>query len=207
METEEEQVEKLKAWFKENGLSIVFGIIIGVGGIGGYNYWVHVQETRAAEASGHFAQMMEALSAGNSEAVQQQADILLNEYASTEYAQMAQLARARDYVANGEFEKAQAALQQVVSSAGQQPLAYLASTRLATVQIQTGQYDQALTTLAIDFPAELAARAEELRGDILAFQGKSAEAIEAYRKALQATPGPANIDFLQRKLNDLGSSG
>ena len=38
METEEEQVEKLKAWLKENGLSIVFGIIIGVGGIGGYNY-------------------------------------------------------------------------------------------------------------------------------------------------------------------------
>ena len=39
METEEEQVEKLKAWLKENGLSIVMGIIIGVGGIGGYNYW------------------------------------------------------------------------------------------------------------------------------------------------------------------------
>ena len=37
METEEEQVAKLKAWFKENGLSIVLGIIIGVGGIGGYN--------------------------------------------------------------------------------------------------------------------------------------------------------------------------
>ena len=34
METEEEQVEKLKAWLKENGLSIVFGVVIGVGGIG-----------------------------------------------------------------------------------------------------------------------------------------------------------------------------
>ena len=42
METEEEQVEKLKAWLKENGLSIVMGIVIGVGGIGGYNYWQHV---------------------------------------------------------------------------------------------------------------------------------------------------------------------
>jgi predicted negative regulator of RcsB-dependent stress response len=206
METEEEQVEKLKAWFKENGLSIVFGIIIGVGGIGGYNYWVHVQETTAAEASGHFAQMMEALSAGDSEAVHEQADILLNEYSSTEYAQMAQLARARDFVANGDFEKAESALQQVVGSAGQQPLAYLASTRLATVQIQTEQYDQALTTLGVDFPDEFAARTEELRGDILALQGKSAEAIEAYRKAQQAIPGPADIDFLQRKLDDLGSN-
>jgi predicted negative regulator of RcsB-dependent stress response len=207
METEEEQVEKLKAWFKENGLSIVFGIIIGVGGIGGYNYWVHVQETTAAEASGHFAQMMEALSAGDSEAVHEQADILLNDYASTEYAQMAQLALARDYVGSGDFEKAESALQQVVGSAGQQPLAYLASTRLAAVQLQTEQYDQALTTLAIDFPDEFAARAAELRGDIFALQGKSAEAIEAYRKAQQTVPGPANVEFLQRKLDDLGSNG
>jgi predicted negative regulator of RcsB-dependent stress response len=206
METEEEQVEKLKAWFKENGLSIVFGIIIGVGGIGGYNYWVHVQETTAVEASGHFTQMMEALSAGNSETVQQQADILLNEYASTEYALMAQLARASDYVVNADFENAESALQQVVGSAEQRPLAYLARTRLATVQIQTEQYDQALATLAIDFPAEFAARADELRGDILVLQGKSAEAVEAYLKAQSGIPGPANIEFLQRKLNDLGSS-
>ena len=206
METEEEQVEKLKAWFKENGLSIVFGIIIGVGGIGGYNYWVHTQETMAAEASGHFTQMMEALSAGNSETVQQQADILSNEYASTEYALMAQLARASDYVVNADFENAESALQQVVGSAEQQPLAYLARTRLATVQIQTEQFDQALATLAIDFPAEFAARADELRGDILVLQGKSAEAIEAYLKAQSGIPGPANIEFLQRKLNDLGSS-
>jgi len=204
METEEEQVEKLKDWLKENGLSIVFGIIIGVGGIAGYKYWVQVQETTAAKASDHFTQMIDALSAENGEGLQEQADMLITEYASTDYALMAHLTLARQHVANAEFDKAEAALQQVVGSAGQRPLAYIARTRLAAVQLQTGQYDQALTTLSVEFPDEFAAITNELRGDILALQGKGGEAAEAYRKAQSSVPAPANVEFLQRKLNDLG---
>ena len=207
METEEEQVERLKAWLKENGLSIVLGIIIGVGGIGGYNFWKSMQETTAAEASGHYAQMMEALSGGNNEVVLEQANMLLSDYGSTDYAMMAQLALAKSHVANGEYEKAESALQQVTGSAAPQPLAFVARTRLAAVQIQTGQYENALTSLSIDFPEEFAAIVNELRGDIYALQGKSAEAIEAYRKAQTAQPKPANIEFLRQKLNDLGGKG
>ncbi len=207
METEEEQVEKLKAWFKENGASIVLGIVIGVGGIAGYNYWVHVQETTAAEASSHYTELTEALSAGNNDTVLEQADILLSDYASTDYALMGQLALAKSHVANGNFEKAEAALQQVVGNAAQKPIAYVARTRLAAVQAQAGQYDAALTSLAIEFPSEFAASVEELRGDIYALQGKSAEAIEAYQKAQLADPQPANSEFLQQKLDDLGGRG
>ena len=205
METEEEQVEKLKAWLKENGLSIVLGIVIGVGGIGGYNYWLHMQETTASEASGHYSQMLQALEADAEEDVQQQADILLADYSSTEYALMAHLALARMHVDNGDFDAAAGALQQVIGSAAQQPLAYLARTRLAAVQIQLQQYDQAINTLSIDFPEQFAALVDELRGDALASQGKTAEAVAAYRKAQNADPQPANPEFLRQKLNDLGS--
>ena len=205
METEEEQVEKLKAWLKENGMSIVFGIIIGVGGIGGYNYWQKVQETTAAEASDHFQALLEALDSGDRHSVQQQADILVADYASTEYAQMARLALAKSAVENGDFEAAEAALQEVVGSAGQSPLAYVARTRLAEVQIQQGRYEQALATLSIELPGAFAARADELRGDAHALQGQVAEAAEAYRRAQQASPGPANPEFLKQKLDDLGA--
>jgi len=205
METEEEQVEKLKTWLKENGLSIVLGIVLGVGGIGGYNYWVYVQETTAAEASGHYTQMLEALEADADEDVQQQASILLADYSSTEYALMANLALARMHVDNGDFAAAAEALQQVIGSAAQQPLAYLARTRLAAVQIQAEQYDQAVVTLAVDFPQQFSALVDELRGDALASQGKTAEAVAAYLKAQNADPKPANPEFLRQKLNDLGS--
>lgn len=206
METEEEQVEKLKAWLKENGMSIVFGIVLGVGGIGGYNYWVHLQETTAAQASDHYTQMLDALVAKDGETLQQQADTLISEYGSTEYALLARLALARNHVDNSDFTAAAAELQQVVGNAGQEPLAYVARTRLAAVQIQLEQYDQALTTLAADFPAEFFAQVDELRGDALAGQGNTDDAIAAYRKAQGASPGPANPDFLRQKLNDLGST-
>jgi predicted negative regulator of RcsB-dependent stress response len=75
------------------------------------------------------------------------------------------------------------------------------------VQAQAGQYDAALTSLAIEFPSQFAARVEELRGDIYVLQGKSTEAIEAYQKAQLADPQPANGEFLQQKMDDLGGRG
>ena len=205
METEEEQVEKLKAWLKENGMSIVFGIVIGVGGIGGYNYWKHMQETTAAEASSHFTQMLEALSSDDTVSMELHADILVDKYSSTEYALMAYLALARKHVDNGEFAEAETALQQVIGTAQDSPLAFVARTRLAAVLIQAGKNDEALSTLEAAFPAEFSALADELRGDALASQGKASEAIAAYRKAQNAQPGPANPDFLRQKMDDLGS--
>lgn len=205
MQTEEEQVEKLKAWLKENGVSIVLGIVIGVGGIGGYNYWINLQESTAAAASGHYTRMLEALVVDNNEQLQQQADTLLVDYASTEYAMLANLALAHMHVYKGDFNAALEPLQAVIDSEAQQPLSYLARARLARVQVQLEQYEQALSTLAADFPAQFSAQVEELRGDALALQGKTDEAIAAYRKALLGDPQPANPEFLQQKLNDLGS--
>jgi predicted negative regulator of RcsB-dependent stress response len=204
METEEEQVEQLKAWLKENGLSIALGIIIGVGGIGGYNYWNHVQETTAAEASNHFTKMIEALDAGDHESVQTRADTLVNEYAATDYAMMAQLALAKSHVVKGEFEQAEQALQQVVGSGGQEPLAYVARTRLAALQIQNGNVEQALGTLNAEFPDEFSARVEELRGDAYASQGEVKQALAAYRNAQAARIGAADPAFLTQKIDDLG---
>jgi len=205
METEEEQVERLKAWLKENGLSIILGIVIGVGGIGGYNYWMHVQETTAVEASAHYSLMLEALEVDADEELQAQANILLTDYGSSEYALLANLALARMHVDNTDFDAAAEALQQVIGSAAQQPLAYVARTRLAAVQMQLEQYDEAMATLTAEFPDQFTALVDELRGDVLALQGRTDEAIAAYRKAQNGEPQPANPDFLQRKLNDLGS--
>lgn len=206
METDEEQVEKVKSWLKENGMSIVFGIIIGVGGIGGYNYWIQYQEGVAVEASGHFEQMLVALERDDTDSLRQHAETLIADYASTEYALMARLALARSHVGNGDFEQAELALQEVVGSAADTPLAFVARTRLAAVQIQQEKYDAALATLAIDFPNAFNARVDELRGDAYALQGRIAEALEAYRSAQAGDPGPADGEFLQQKIDDLGAS-
>ncbi len=204
MHSEEEQVEKLKSWLKENGMSIVLGIVIGVGGLSGYRYWVHVQETTAAEASSHFSALLAALEAGDAASVEAHAETLGSDYDGTEYAMLAQLALARQRVEDGEFERAAQTLERVIGGAAQNPLGYLARLRLAALQLELGRLEAALGTLAADFPDEYAARVEELRGDVLGRQGDAEGAAEAYRKAQRADPGPADAEFLQRKLIDLG---
>jgi predicted negative regulator of RcsB-dependent stress response len=207
METEEEQVEQIKAWLKTNGMSIVLGVVIGVGGIGGYRYWQYVQETTAEQASVQFTKMIDALNESDDDSLETHANKLIQEYSDTEYALMAHLALAKQHVKQGEFDQAESSLQQIVGRAAQEPLAYLARTRLASVQLQKQQFDQALSTLSIDFPAVFTASVAELRGDIYASQGNASEAVNAYRSALEADPGPANGEFVQQKLDDLGSPG
>lgn len=207
METDEEQVEKLKKWWQENGRSVIAGIIIGVGGLFGYRYWIDYQNEVAEQASSHFNQMVEALEVNNNDAANEHANALISDYKSTEYATIARLALSRTFVESGDYEKAKDQLQQVVGSVGNEALGYLARNRLAAVQLQMSQPEQALTTLSVDFPAEFSASVEELKGDIYAQQGKVVEAADAYRKALRGTPGPANGQFLQQKLDDLGATG
>ena len=207
MNTDEEQVEKLKAWLKENGPSIIVGIVLGVGGLIGFRYWVHIEETSAEQASRHYNQMMEALGSNDRGTVEEHARLLIEEHSKTEYAQIARLAMAKDHVENGEFDAAEPYLQAVIGSSAQGPLGYLARVRLAALQLQTEQMDAALVTLSVDFPGEFSARVAELRGDIYARQGKNSEAIESYRAAQDASPGPADPQFLQQKMADLGARG
>lgn len=204
MATDEEQVEKLKQWWKENGKAVVAGIVIGVGGLIGYRYWVDYQETHAQQASTHFIHMVSAIESGNNEVADKQANSLLNGYGTTEYAIMAHFALAKNLVEADDYEKAEHHLQQIIGRAGDSPLTYIARKRLATVQMQLATFDQALKTLSIEFPAQFDASVEELKGDLYASQGNKTEAANAYRKAQQSQPEPVNTEFLQQKLDDLG---
>ena len=207
METDDEQVEKLKKWWEENGRSVIAGVIIGVGGLFGYRYWIDLQEATAEAASAQFVQMMEALKSSDNAAVAERADTLIAEYAGTEYATLARFALARNLVDSGKYDEAQTQLEQIIGTVGDAPLGYLARKRLASVQVQLAQLEQALVTLGVEFPSAFSAGVDELRGDIYAQQGKIDEAANAYREALSATPGPANSNFLQQKLDDLGVTG
>ena len=45
--SEDEHAERLKEWWKKNGTSIIFGVVIGVGAIAGVNYWRDYTQTQS----------------------------------------------------------------------------------------------------------------------------------------------------------------
>ena len=38
--TDDEQVERIKKWWSDNGSSVIAGLVIGIGGLVGWRYWV-----------------------------------------------------------------------------------------------------------------------------------------------------------------------
>lgn len=56
--SEEEQFEAVKGFFRENGKAIVVGVVLGIGGLFGWRYWQSHQHTTASLASLSFDQVM-----------------------------------------------------------------------------------------------------------------------------------------------------
>ena len=58
--TEEEQLDAIKRWWRENGISTAVGVVLALGAVFGWRGWQDHQQNRAAEASAVFQQLLEA---------------------------------------------------------------------------------------------------------------------------------------------------
>ena len=56
-ETEEEQVAALKDWWKENGTSVITGVIAAVLIVAGWNFWQSHQKDKMSQASTVYQQL------------------------------------------------------------------------------------------------------------------------------------------------------
>ncbi|WP_290539094.1 tetratricopeptide repeat protein [Alcanivorax sp.] len=92
---EEEQVERIKAWWQENGTAAVITVVLAVAALIGWRQWQGHQGEQAAEASAEYQVMVEALSANPMDAavVNDKADLLIEEHSGSAYADYARLDR------------------------------------------------------------------------------------------------------------------
>ncbi len=205
--TDDEQVERIKKWWSDNGSSVIAGLVIGVGGLMGWRYWVDYQTNVAAEASAHFTNMVGSIENDKNDVAIDEAFKILDNYSSTAYADLARLSLAKVFVETKEYDKAAQQLQALIEAKPDISLEMLTRKRLSAVLLQQGKLDQSLEVLTVDFPEEFAASFEELKGDILVAQGNASSAREAYQRARLAQPASANPQFLQQKIDDLGLTG
>ena len=67
--SEKEQIEALQKWWKENGSSIITGLLLGVSILVGGKAWFSYQETQSLNASNIYAMMMAASQGGKQDEV------------------------------------------------------------------------------------------------------------------------------------------
>jgi predicted negative regulator of RcsB-dependent stress response len=190
--TEEEQVEALKKWWKQNGTSVVSGLLIGLAVLLGGKAWFGYQERNKANASNLYAQMMNALEQDRNEEARNHANAIISGYSKSGYAPLTALALARMAVNNDELEAAKAQLQWAMEHSDTDAIKHMARQRLTRVMISLEEYSEAQQLL--DASGEQGAykyRYAALRGDLAKAQGQLAEAALAYKEALDQMPAQA----------------
>lgn len=204
-ESEEQQVEALKAWWRENGKSVFFGAVLGIAIVFGWQAWrSHVASVGAA-ASQALAEMSGAARKNEGERARALGQRILDEHGDTIYADFAALSLAKLAVEAKDPATAQRQLQRVIDHPRDPGLADLARMRLARLLLDQGKGNEASKLL--DQVTALAHGGEVgvLRGDIALAAGDKTAARAAYRQALKS--GLLDDELVRLKLDDLGSEG
>ena len=203
-QTEEQQVEAIKGYWEENGNMIIAGIALGFAGFIGFNLYKDGKLEDELAISDSYQTLIET-SAKDKAAFSANAEKFINENSGTSYVSLTALALAKEAAANKDWESVQTQLAAAIESAPSDGIKGIASLRLARVQIQQEQFEQALATLAKPLPESFKAAVEEIKGDTYLLQGKKELARSAYQAAISAD-GLASSPSLQMKLDDLATA-
>jgi predicted negative regulator of RcsB-dependent stress response len=206
--SEQEQIEALKKWWKDNGSSVVTGLLLGLSALLGVKAWFGYQESQALNASNIYAQMLAAAGGDRSEQVRDNANELITNYTGTGYAPLAALLLAQLAVEQGEPDAARAQLRWALDHADSEEMRHTARTRLIRLMIAEGDYAGAEQLLAATPEASgYGYLYAELKGDLAVAQGEPAVAASAYRTALDSMPAQSpQRAFLKAKYEDVAGA-
>lgn len=203
--TEEQQIESLRGWWKENGTSVVLGIILGLGAIFGWRAWQAHRIALAESASSLYQEMIAKAHESNAKAAGDTGSRIIEEYPGTGYAVFAALMLARFSVDSGDLDSAAAHLDWAADHNSDPSLGREIRLRSARVRFAQDRYDDALALLDDGDGGEFAGSYDHLRGDIEFRRGNVEAARSAYERALAgARSRGVDAAILESKLDNLG---
>jgi predicted negative regulator of RcsB-dependent stress response len=203
-ETEDQQVEDLKKWWKENGKAVIAGVVLGFSAIFAGRMYIDHLENQRIQASIEFERMNMAEQQQQKEAMFSYGEQIVSTYPGTPYAAMASLALAKWHVEKGELEAAQNRLQWIIDHEDQPDIVHVARLRLARVFLAEAKPDLALGLLANVDTEAYTSIYQELRGDIYLAKNQLEQARTAYAAALETLNERDDRQVLQMKFDDLG---
>ena len=211
---EQEQLDTLKAWWKQWGNLITWALLVVAVSLAGWRGWEWWQQKRAVEASAIYSVLLKSVAERDMQRVKGATGELLEKFGGTTYAPMAAMLAGRLALETGDAKTARAQLSWAADNAKDE-IRDLARLRLAALLIDEKAFDEALKQLGEPSSAGFVPRFSDVKGDIYAAQGKRAEAKAAYRAALDhdkkagandAKLAPEFREFVQQKLDNLGDA-
>jgi len=202
--TEQEQIQQLKNWIKQYGLTVLAGIVLALFISSGWRYWQTYRNKILSHASVIYDEMLTLRAQNNVEGASVQAKKLLSHYPKTPYAAMAALMLARQAVFNKNNAEATTQLNWVLDHSQDSALREVTRIRLARLLIAEMKSKAALDLLEKVDDKSFIGLVDEVRGDALLNEKDTKAARNAYHLALSEIPNAEiNRPILQMKYDNL----
>ncbi len=206
MLSDDEQVERIKAWWKANGNSIIAGVVIGLGGFFAWQGWGNYQDKLAGEGAEAYELFAQTAFGNDAKKTDDALAQLQSNFGDSSYFQFAAMELARQQVNSGSLEAAEKTLGNLLKQSTDSALKPLLETRLARLLVAQKRLDEAgklLDSINSDaYAAEIAA----IRGQIAYQQGDMSGARAALEEARQKGNSDENINFLLEEIGTQESS-
>lgn len=199
--SDEEQAERLRRWWSENGLALIAAVLLAVAGVLGWRWYQDWRADRAAAAADAYAAYLDARAVGEDAAAL--FDAIAAGHEGSVYHVFALFFEARDALAEVDLEGAEQRLRESVALADEGVLKDAARLRLARVLYELDNPAAALEQLGAVQSAGYEDDVAELMGDILYRQDSPAAAREAYQAAFDAAPAGPRREYLELKLRSV----
>ncbi|MGI9309863.1 MAG: YfgM family protein [Gammaproteobacteria bacterium] len=202
--SDDEQAEIVKRWWRENGLFVALGIVMGLGGLFGWQSWQDAQISAAEEASSAYEELLAAVNGDRLNEAREILTVLESDFSGTPYVAQAWLQFAKVAMDQNDAEAAVAELQKVISDSNDTQLQHVARLRVGQIRLYQEQYEEALKVLAVPKSEAFAPLYSDMRGDVYFAMGSFDAAASAYREALDGDEAAViNRPYIQVKLDSI----
>jgi predicted negative regulator of RcsB-dependent stress response len=203
---EQEQLDAFKAFWKQYGNLVTWTLILVLGAYAAWNGWQYWQREQGLKAGAMYEELDRAGIAGDAEKAGRVFNDLKTQFPGTAFAHQGALLAAKVQFDKGQADAARASLAWVIETTGDEAIKAVARLRLAALQAEAKQYDEALKTLDAATAPGFEALVADRRGDVLVLQGKKAEARTAYTAAYAAMSDTVDYKrLIEAKLTALGT--
>lgn len=204
---EQEQLDALKAFWKQYGNALTWILIAVLGAYAAWNGWNYYQRRQAEQAAAMYDELDRASAAAEADKANRVFADLRERFPKAAFTAQGGLLAAKVLAEKGQLEPAQTAFAWVAENATDEDVRALARLRWSGLLLDEKKYDEALKVLEGIKSTSMEALSADRRGDILMLQGKKSEAVASYRAAWQSLP--ESLDYrrlVEAKLTALGAA-
>ena len=205
-QTEEQQIEQLKEWWKDNGTPLMIGAVLGLSGFFGWKYVTEKEVVYQESASNLYVSVTDELTKEDKSGLPEKAQSVKEQYPDSSYAILSAFHLAKIAVEANDLEKAASEFNWVLDNHKGSELAPIAKLRLARIYIAQEMSEKAISLLSFPSDSGYFEVASLIKGHALNAMGKKAEALEAYRAADNAGKVTANHPTLKLAIEELSAS-